>query len=95
MALVLETALKLRYPHRNDLVSTRLGKPYHPIFQEAYMRSKTRNMVMIGDQLAYDIRGAKNFGIAGVLIGTGITPWKNIEAEDSDAPDFVLPSWIA
>ncbi len=93
MGLVLETALALRYPRHRNLTFSRLGKPYNPIFQEAYLRSGTKNMVMIGDQLAYDIRGAKNFGIASILIGTGITPWQSIQPDDPDLPDYILPSF--
>ncbi|NUM34274.1 MAG: HAD hydrolase-like protein [Candidatus Brocadiae bacterium] len=94
MALVLETALKLRYPDCKEREFIRLGKPYSPIFQEAYLRSGTKNMVMIGDQLLYDIRGAKNFGIASILIGTGVTPCDTLTKENPDCPDFILPSWI-
>ena len=41
------------------------------------------NMVMIGDQLETDIRGANDFGIDSVLVGTGV----NSTIADSIAED--------
>jgi ribonucleotide monophosphatase NagD (HAD superfamily) len=67
-----EAALQVRYPDRPDLRFTRLGKPHESKFVEALCRSKTRNMVMIGDQLETDIRGARAFGLDSVLVGTGV-----------------------
>jgi ribonucleotide monophosphatase NagD (HAD superfamily) len=66
-------ALQVRYPHRTDLRFTRLGKPYAAMFTEALRRSGTRNMVMIGDQLETDIRGARAFGHEAVWVSTGVT----------------------
>jgi HAD superfamily hydrolase (TIGR01450 family) len=74
VALIFEAALELRYPHRADLRFVRLGKPYPAIFEEALRRSDTFDMVMIGDQLETDIRGANAFGLDSVLIETGVTP---------------------
>jgi len=71
--MMFEAALQARYPDRTDLHFTRLGKPYEAIFAEAVRRSGTRNMVMLGDQLATDIRGARAFGLDAVLVGTGVT----------------------
>ena len=68
MALMFEAALALRYPERADLQFLRLGKPYAAIFDEALRRSGTRDMVMIGDQLATDIRGAREFGLDAALV---------------------------
>jgi HAD superfamily hydrolase (TIGR01450 family) len=72
VALMFEAALHLRYPDRPALQFVRLGKPHPAIFQEALQRSGTRNMVMIGDQLETDIRGATAFGIHSALVGTGV-----------------------
>jgi len=63
VAAMLEAALRARYPHRADLRFTRLGKPEEGIFAEALRRSGTRDMVMVGDQLETDIRGARAFGL--------------------------------
>jgi HAD superfamily hydrolase (TIGR01450 family) len=73
IALLFEEALRFRYPDRDDLGFVRLGKPHAAIFEEALRRSGTRNMVMIGDQLATDIRGALEFGIDSALVTTGLT----------------------
>lgn len=73
MALMFEAALALRYPERSDLQFLRLGKPHRAIFDEAARRSGTRDMIMIGDQLATDIRGAREFGIDAALVSGGIT----------------------
>ena len=72
IALILEAALHQRYPGQTNLHFDRLGKPHDTIFKEALRRSGTRNMVMIGDQLATDIRGARAFGLDSVLIASGI-----------------------
>ena len=73
IALMIEAALRLRYPNRDQLSFKRLGKPHSAIFQEAQRRSGTRDMVMIGDQLETDIRGANAFGIDCVLVNSGVT----------------------
>ena len=70
-AMMFESALALRYPGRSDLSFTRLGKPHAAIFEEAFRRSGTMDMVMIGDTPETDIRGAKAFGIASALVETG------------------------
>jgi HAD superfamily hydrolase (TIGR01459 family) len=73
MALMFEAALALRYPERPGLRFLRLGKPHTAIFHEALRRSGTRDMVMIGDQLATDIRGAREFGLDAALVAGGIS----------------------
>ncbi|UCG11707.1 MAG: HAD-IIA family hydrolase [Deltaproteobacteria bacterium] len=73
IALVLEAALKLRYPDRPELHFARLGKPYPAIFEAAIQRSGTRDMVMIGDQIETDIRGANSVGLDSALVGTGVS----------------------
>ncbi len=73
IASMFEGALRMRYPQRTDLQFARLGKPGEALFAEARTRSGTRNMVMIGDQLETDIRGARAFGLDAVLIETGVT----------------------
>lgn len=73
IAGMFEAALRLRYPNNSDHNFVRLGKPEEGLFREALSRSHTRNMVMIGDQLETDIRGALSFGIAAAWIETGVT----------------------
>jgi HAD superfamily hydrolase (TIGR01459 family) len=71
IAVMFEAVLEARYPHRPDLRFVRLGKPDEALFAEALRRSGTRNMVMIGDQLETDIRGARAFGLDAVWVHKG------------------------
>lgn len=73
IAGMFEAALAVRYPNSGAPRFVRLGKPETGLFQEAFFRSRTRNMVMIGDQLETDIRGALAFGIDAAWVETGVT----------------------
>jgi len=92
IALIIEAALQLRYPGRPSLRFARLGKPHAAIFQEALGRSGTKDMVMIGDQLETDIRGAKAFGLDSVLVDTGITDTTAAATPDQPRPTYLLHS---
>lgn len=91
IALLIEAALALRYPARADLRFVRLGKPYAAIFAEAARRAGSRDMVMIGDQLETDIRGANDFGIASALVLGGVVS-SEAAASGSVRPTFLLSS---
>ena len=73
IALILEAALQLRYPQRDNLRFARLGKPHTRIFAAAQQRCGSSDLVMVGDQLQTDIRGANAFGIDSVLITGGVS----------------------
>jgi len=73
VALLFEAALHRRYPDRSDLTFARLGKPEPHLYEEGIRRCGTRNVVMLGDQLETDIRGAKACGIDAVLVNTGVS----------------------
>jgi HAD superfamily hydrolase (TIGR01450 family) len=73
IANMFEGALALRYPGRTDLRFVRLGKPNTPIFEDALRRVGTSRVVMIGDQLETDIKGARAAGLDAVWIETGVT----------------------
>ncbi len=92
IALILEAALQRRYPARPELKFARLGKPHAAIFSEALERSGTRDMVMIGDQLETDIRGAIEFGLDAVLVSTGIAKVKQNDVDKSLQPTYYLDS---
>jgi ribonucleotide monophosphatase NagD (HAD superfamily) len=92
LALILEAALQLRYPDRPGLRFARLGKPNSAIFTEALRRSGTRNMVMLGDQLETDIRGANDFGLDSVLVTTGVTASTIPSLLDHPRPTYWLRS---
>jgi ribonucleotide monophosphatase NagD (HAD superfamily) len=51
-------------------------------------------MVMVGDQLATDIRGAHAFGLDSVLIASGITNMHTIAVDDDLLPTYVMQSVI-
>jgi ribonucleotide monophosphatase NagD (HAD superfamily) len=92
IALILEAALHQRYPGQSNLQFDRLGKPHDVIFKEALRRSGTRNMVMIGDQLATDIRGANAFGIDSVLVGSGVTQMQSTRVDSHPVPTYAMQS---
>lgn len=92
IALIFEAALQLRYPGRPNLRFERLGKPHAAIFKEALRRSGTRDMVMIGDQIETDVRGANDFGLDSVLVSTGITDLATAESPDQPRPTYVMHS---
>jgi len=93
IALVIEAALALRYPQRPELRFARLGKPYAAIFEEAARRAGSRAMVMIGDQLETDIRGANDFGIDSALVLGGVVGRDALGA-DQPQPTWLLPSLL-
>ena len=86
IVLVLEAALELRYPGR-ELRFARLGKPFAGLFEAALDRSGTREMVMVGDQLETDIRGARTFGLDAVLVSTGVSD------DVGGMPRELQPTW--
>ncbi len=71
LALMLEGVLRERYADSHYHL-VRLGKPHAPIFEEAMARAGTRQVVMIGDQLATDILGANQIGIDSALVLSGL-----------------------
>jgi NagD protein len=78
-----------------------LGKPYGAIFNYAFDILKTRfglsanlqrkRVLMLGDSLASDIRGANRFGFTSGLVLTGITNHEHIrKAKLSFKPDYIF-----
>jgi HAD superfamily hydrolase (TIGR01459 family) len=90
IALLLESALRLRYPGRDDLRFTVLGKPQPGLFREALNRCPGADMVMIGDQLATDIAGANAAGLASALLLGGVSAMLSDFPEGGPRPDYVL-----
>lgn len=89
VALIIEAALRQRYPRMDGLEFDRLGKPNGAIFAEALRRTATRDMVMLGDTLETDIRGAKAFGIDSALVAGGVTLADALNGA-ADAPTYRL-----
>lgn len=76
----------------------RLGKPHAPIFEAAIQRAGSRNLVMVGDQLATDIRGALEAGLDAALVGWGLTDLSALQRLDATqqlAPTYKIPSFTA
>jgi HAD superfamily hydrolase (TIGR01459 family) len=97
LALLLEKSVSLRYP-THDFKIEYLGKPYRPIFEEAFRRednTATTRMIMIGDQLETDIKGALNVGIDSVLMGTGITKIEDITFKDGIRPTYLMDTLLS
>ena len=88
---MLTAALEIRYPDRSHRFIP-LGKPHPPMFEEAKRRLGDRSMVMIGDQLGTDIKGANDFGIDSVLVPTGITRLDRLGANSGPSPTYILRS---
>ncbi len=94
IARMFESALGYRYPDRPDFRFARLGKPHAPIFEAALEKSGTRNMVMIGDGIETDIRGANDFGIDSALVPTGVTGEVPDELPEEIRPAYLLRSLV-
>ena len=80
-----------------------LGKPYRAIFNYAFDILKTRfglpanlprkRVLMLGDSLASDIRGANRFGFTSGLVLTGITNHVHLKkAKPGFRPDYIFRS---
>ena len=94
VALVLEAALRQRYPRMGGLEFERLGKPHRAMFAEAQRRSGTRDMVMIGDTPDTDIRGANAYGIASALMAGGVgRPGAGLEG--ADRPTYRIETLVS
>lgn len=95
-ALLIEEGLRVRFPRRAPRFH-RLGKPHAPIFEAAFARlggPPPDRVVMIGDQLATDIRGAADFGIDSVLVGTGLTALDEVGPDDPARPTWVVATLL-
>jgi 4-nitrophenyl phosphatase len=67
-----------------------IGKPNRAIFEESMrlIGGNTDNTVMVGDRLATDIAGAQAAGLRTILLMSGVTGPKELEAST------VRPDWI-
>ena len=92
VASMFQSALRARYPSRTGLEFIGLGKPNAAIFGEALHRSGTRNMVMIGDQLETDIKGARAFGLDAVWVNSEATTEALAALPNHLRPTYRLPS---
>lgn len=75
VARLIEGALALRFPD-DAPTFVGLGKPHAPMFEHALARlgaSPKDRVLMVGDQLATDIAGARALGLDAALIATGVS----------------------
>ena len=94
VALILEAALRQRYPRMAGLEFERLGKPHGAMFAEAQRRSGTGDMVMIGDTPDTDIRGANAYGIASALMAGGVGR-AGAGLEGADRPTYRIETLVS
>jgi HAD superfamily hydrolase (TIGR01450 family) len=96
LVLMVEAALERLFGPREDLIFTRLGKPFASIFEEAHRRAGGGSMVMIGDQIETDIVGANAFGIPSAIVTSGISRLRTVEAAgvlpEAQRPTYLLKS---
>lgn len=69
---------------------TVIGKPQKTIYQQlqAHLNCKKSEMIMIGDRLYTDIKGAKDYGITSVLVLSGETTPSMLK-KSKIKPDFI------
>jgi HAD superfamily hydrolase (TIGR01450 family) len=94
-ALLLEAALVARLGDDAPKF-VKLGKPFPRIFEEAIKKAGSKNLLMVGDQLETDIRGAQNSGLDSVLVGTGmirVDVWEQKGNPKDPVPTYILPEW--
>jgi HAD superfamily hydrolase (TIGR01459 family) len=90
IAVMLEGVLRLRDPS-GTLRFVPLGKPYAPMYAAGLARSPTqdrRRIVMVGDQLVTDIRGAADFGLDSIFVESGVGRLADAAAHG------VRPTWV-
>lgn len=92
VALVIEHALERRYRERAPAF-TRLGKPEAALFDEARRRAGSDDLVMLGDQLDTDVKGANGARVASALVETGLARWRESLPPDL-TPTYLLSSLV-
>lgn len=92
IARIMEEALKLRF-HEMPKPFVLLGKPSPIIFERAKVLMPGRKLVMIGDQIETDVKGANGAGIPSALMLGGVVSENNFEEmEEKSRPQYVLKS---
>lgn len=96
IARMFEVILADRYPGREPITFDRLGKPHPFIYEEGAVLAGVdkSQMVMIGDQLATDVRGALDFGVDAALVRTGLTSLDNLGDDWPCTPTWLVSSLV-
>ncbi|WP_292717079.1 HAD-IA family hydrolase [Mesorhizobium sp.] len=71
------------------IVAEVMGKPGRAIFEECIARAGTDRLLMVGDQLDTDIKGAKAAGLDTVLVTNGLNRCGELRQGNSGSPDYV------
>ncbi|MER8659127.1 HAD-IA family hydrolase [Mesorhizobium sp. M0847] len=66
-----------------------MGKPGRAIFEECITRAGSDRLLMVGDQVDTDIKGAKAAGLDALLVTTGLNSCGELRQDESGAADFV------
>ena len=90
IAIMIEEAIKYKFPKQNNYKLYCIGKPYKYLFDMVFNIYPTYNMVMLGDQIFTDIKGANEFGIDSVLINPQIPIDQLEELEKNLIPNFIM-----
>jgi HAD superfamily hydrolase (TIGR01450 family) len=95
IAHMIEGILHERYPGRS-FAFDRLGKPHAAIFEAGKARfAPGSRLVMVGDQLATDIRGAIDANIDAALVPTGLVRDMQHPERWPVQPTWLLPSSLS
>lgn len=92
IAAMIQTILEQRYPSLEPSFEI-LGKPAPMIFEEGLQRLGIKDpssAVMIGDQLATDIQGARQANLYAALVQTGLHTTIQFEKSSFAPPHFIL-----
>ena len=91
VSLVIEAALTVRYGVERMPRFVPLGKPFPAIYDHARRLAPDKRLLMIGDQIATDIAGARRAGIDSVLITQGVS---RIHPDDDIQPTYHYSSLL-
>ena len=93
IAGIIENALAVRFIGMRTPQFTYLGKPHPPMFEAGCALAETREVVMFGDQISTDIRGANRAGLASALVSWGLTGTPSGDWAPHDRPTFFVNRW--
>lgn len=91
IAHMLEGALRLRFPRKTFNIEA-LGKPGSYIFEKAKEKFPGKKLLMVGDQIETDVKGAHKVGIHSALMLGGVVCEKNLDDKGAYQPRFLLES---